>query len=158
MVVITFLQRVLDLMNTLPKPALQCHLTLDFYRELVWKIEFSENCNGECDFTDCRSVTNIFTDSSNIGFNAVCNNDWFFYNLLADFSSLAFIHINYKEALCIVFALIHCGPSLRNNKVIHSDNTTAVAIINKDTTKKSQIMHYITFSSMLFKFLATAIS
>ena len=56
-------------------------------------------------------------------------------SFLGDFPLLAFTNINYKDIR---------DPSVFNNKVIiHSDHTTAVAIINKGTTKSTLIMHYI---------------
>ena len=140
----TFLRRVLNLMNTLATPASQCRLTLEFYRDMAWWNEFLETFNGECDFTDSRPVTDIYTDACEFGIGAVFHNDWFYSNLLVDLPEFAFLHINFKETLCIIIALLHWAPSLRNKKIIiHSDNTTAVSIINKGTAKNSLIMAYI---------------
>ena len=46
----TFLRRVLDLMNTLPFPASQCRLTLDFHRDLQWWDRFLVSFHGKCHF------------------------------------------------------------------------------------------------------------
>ena len=71
----TFLRRVLDLMNTMAKPASQCRLTLEFHRDLLWWDKFLETFNGECDFTDSQPVTDIFTNASEFGLGAVYQDD-----------------------------------------------------------------------------------
>ena len=140
----TFLRRILDLMNSMSKPASQCRLTLEFHRDLIWLENFLETFNGMCDFTHTRPVTDIYTDASQFGLGAYFQGDWFYSNLLVDNPALAFLHINFKEALCIIFALIHWAPLLRNKQVIiYCNNMAAVAMLNKGTTKHSLVMSYI---------------
>ena len=54
------------------------------------------------------------------------------------------LHINYKEALCVVFVAIRWAPAW-TNKTIHvfCDNTTAVAILNKVTSSHPLMMSYL---------------
>ena len=65
-----FLHRILDLMNTLPRPVSRCHLTTEFQRDLeVWP-EFLDVFNGQGDFFDQRLVTSLQTNACTIGLGA----------------------------------------------------------------------------------------
>ena len=140
----TFLRRILDLMNTLPKPASQCRLSLDFHRDITWWHEFLGVFNGKCDFYDQHPVTDLQTDACFDAMGAFHNGDWFYSNFWVDHPSLAGLHINYKEALCVVFSALRWAPLWRN-KILHvyCDNTAAVAMLNKGTTGSSVMMHYL---------------
>ena len=63
----TFLRRILDLMNTLPKPASQCRPTLEFHRDMTWWHEFLDVFNGKCDFHNVRPITDLQTDACSEG-------------------------------------------------------------------------------------------
>ena len=65
-------------------------------------------------------------------------------NFFVDHPELAALHINYKEALCVVFAAMRWAPYWAN-KTIHvfCDNTAAVAMLNKGTTHNSTMMCYL---------------
>ena len=140
----TFLRRVLDLMNTLPKPASQCRLTLEFHRDIAWWREFLEVFNGQCDFHDLRPVTSLQTDACSEAVGASFEGDWFYSNFLVDHKDLYRLHINYKEAICVVLAAIRWASFWRN-KTIHvfCDNTAAVAMLNKGTTKNPVMMQFL---------------
>ena len=83
-------------------------------------------------------------------------NDWFYSNLLVDAPALAGLHINLKEALCIVFALERWAPFL-SNKVVHiyCDNTAAVGMLNKGSSRNPLMMIYLRrlfWSSAIYNF------
>ena len=78
---------------------------------------------------------------------------WIGSNLLVDAPELAPLHINFKEALCIVFALRRWAPFLRDKTInIFCDNTAAVAMLNKGTTRNRVMMDYL---RQLFWYSAT---
>ena len=123
-------------MNTLPKPGSQCRLTRDFHLDLAWWIQFLEVFNGKCDFLDHRPVTTLQTDACPEAMGAFFDVDWMYSNFFVDLPKLAGLHINFKEALCVVFAAIRWGASWSNKTVhIYCDNTAAVAMLTKGTTK-----------------------
>ena len=140
----TFLRRIIDLMNTLPKPGSQCRLTLDFHRDVAWWLEFLDVFNGKCDFLDQRPVTDLHTDACPEAMGAFYHGDWMYSNFFVDHYELAGLHINFKEALCVVFSAIRWGHSWRNRTVhVHCDSTAAVAMLRKGTTKNSTMMLYL---------------
>ena len=94
--------------------------------------------------SDSWSITDIFTDTSNFGLGADIKMFGSTITFWLNFHHLLFTHINYKEALCFVFALIDCGPPLQNKKVIiHFSSTTVAAITNKDAAKNPLILHCV---------------
>ena len=65
-------------------------------------------------------------------------------NLLVDTPALASLHINCKEAITVVLAAYHWAPLWRNKIVrLACDNTAAVAILNKGTTKLPLMMKFL---------------
>ena len=156
----TFLRRVLDLMNTLPNPASKCRLTLDFHRDMAWWDRFLDTFNGQCDFFDSRPITDLQTDACNSALGAFFHGDWFYSHIAVDHPSLLHMHINFKEALCIIFSAHRWAPSWRNkNIVVYCDNTAAVAMINKGSTRHPIMMKYLRelfWLSAIYNFRITA--
>ena len=66
-------------MNTLPKPASQCRLTLEFHRDVAWWRDFLNVFNGSCDFHNL--VTNLQTDACSEAIGASFNDGWMYSNL-----------------------------------------------------------------------------
>ena len=99
--------------------------------------------NGACDVIDSRPATDIYTDPFELSLDTIYKDGLFYSNLLVGFSNFDFI-ISATEVLCIIIALIYWDPSLHNKDiVIHFDNTTAVSIISKGTTKSFLVRSYI---------------
>ena len=140
----TFLRRILDLMSSLASQSSKCILSEEFFKDLDWWISFMEVFNGHCPFRDSRPVTDLYTDACTSGIGAAFEGDWFYSNLLVDAPDLAGHHINYKEALCVVFSMERWAESFRN-KVVHvyCDNQAAVAMLNKGTTRSPVMMSYL---------------
>ena len=140
-------------MNSLCKQSDKCLLNKEFFKDLDWWLQFLEVFNGQCPFHDSRPITNLHTDACSSGIGAVFGEDWFYSNLLVDAPELAPLHINFKEALCIVFALRRWAPFLRDKTInIFCDNTAAVAMLNKGTTRNRVMMDYL---RQLFWYSAT---
>ncbi|XP_057312267.1 uncharacterized protein LOC130653768 [Hydractinia symbiolongicarpus] len=140
----TFLRRVLDLMNTLPTSASKCRLTLEFHRDMVWWDEFLDTFNGQCDFHDKRPVTALQTDACSSAVGGFYLGDWFYSNLLVYSPSLSCLHINFKEALCVVLSAARWASAWRNKTVhVYCDNTAAVSMLNKGTTRNPLMMKFL---------------
>ena len=131
-------------MNTLPRPASQSRLTLEFYRDMAWWHQFLDVFNGKCDFHDLRPVTSLQTDACSEAVGAFFHGDWLYSHLYVDHKELAHLHINYKEALCVVLAAMRWAPDWVN-KTIHvfCDNTAAVAMLNKGSTRHPVMMLFL---------------
>ena len=101
--------------------------------------------NGKCLFLERLPATDVQTDASTYGAGAFFRGD---------------LHINYKEVLAIILAAKRWGHQWRNHHVIiQSDNTTAVSIINKGTSKNPIIMGFLRelfWLSAIFNFRITA--
>ena len=137
----TFLRRVLDLMNSLKRPSSRCRLTSEFLKDMEWWSEFLVHFNGKRDFLDNRPVTSLYTDACSYGIGAWYEDDWIYSHLPVDYSWAKPLHINYKEALCVVLAAFQWGASWKNKTVIvRCDNTAAVGMLNKGTTKHPLMM------------------
>ena len=109
--------------------------------------------NGKCPFYDARPITNLHADACSSGIGAVFGNDWFYSNLLVDAPDLAHLHINFKEALCIVFSVMRWATNLQNKTAhIFCDNTAAVAMLNTGWTGNKVMMKYL---RQLFWYSAT---
>ena len=140
----TFLRRILDLMNSLPSSHSRCRLTKDFHADLQWWSMFLDTFNGKCNFLDPRPLTSLQTDACDVALGAAFESDWFYCNFFVDFPALTSLHINYKEAICIVLSALRWAHCWRNKKVhIFCDNTAAVAMLNKGTTKSPFMMSYL---------------
>ena len=100
--------RISRIIDTISPAAMFC-CTFLAYRTTVF--------NGQCPFHDSRPITNLHTDACSSGIGAVFGKDWFYSNLLVDAPELAPLHINFKEALCIVFALRRWAPFFLETKL-----------------------------------------
>jgi hypothetical protein len=70
--------------------------------------------------------------------------DYFYVNWSLDIPSIAEKHINVKETVSIILALQRWTPLLRNKRVIvHTDNTTAKAYINKGSCRDTFVMDWL---------------
>ena len=131
-------------MSSLVTQSAKCLLSEEFFRDLDWWVSFLKVFNGFCPFHDSRPVTDLHTDACSSGIGAAYQGDWFYSNLLVDAPNLAGLHINFKEALCVVFSLERWAESLRNKVVhIHCNNQAAVAMLNKGTTRNPVMMTYL---------------
>ena len=123
------------------------------YGDLQWWNDFLETFNGKCDFLDDYPVTTLCTDASTNGVGAWFEENWFYSYLPVDFPWSTHLHINYKEAICVVLAALYWAPYWRNKfVVVWCDNTAAVAMLNKGSIKHPVMM---VFLRMLFWLSAT---
>lgn len=67
--------------------------------------------------------------------------DWLYHNFSCDSPRWISLHINHKETLAIILAAKRWHKAWANKHIIiHSDNQTAVSIINKGSTGNRIIM------------------
>ena len=129
-------------MNTLPCPVLRCCPTTRFHRNLEWWNDFLDAFNGQCEFLHQRPVTSLQINACIIGLAAFFERDWFYYNILVD--GFSDFHFKYKENICVVLSACRWCHTWYNKIVfVYCDNTAAVDMLNKDTTKSPTIMHFL---------------
>ena len=107
-----------------------------------------------------RPMTDLQTDACTLGVGAYFHGDWFHSHLLVDYPSLSSLHINYKEALCIVLSASQWAHLWQNKVVVFCDNTSAVAMLNKGSTHSPLMMTYLRhlfWLSAMFNFRLKAV-
>lgn len=138
----TFLRRIIDLTKSIQKPHHHRNLDKDARADLAaWSL-FIEHFNGKAFFPSGLSFTSktlhLFTDASNVGFGCVFGTKWFFGSF--DTSWLEY-HISVREFFPIILAVEIWGSLLTNTSIVlHSDNIAVVYVINKLTSKDSNLM------------------
>lgn len=138
----TFLRRIIDLTRGIQKPHHHRNLDKDARADLAaWSL-FIEHFNGKAFFPSGLSFTSktlhLFTDASNVGFGCVFGTKWFFGSF--DTSWLEY-HISVREFFPIILAVEIWGSLLTNTSIVlHSDNIAVVYVINKLTSKGSNLM------------------
>ena len=105
-------------------------------------------------------TADVQTDACNIGAGSFFRGDWYYHSFVFDKPEVANLHINFKEVLTICFAAKHWAPSWSGQHiVIHSDNTTAVSILNKGSCKNHVVMGFLRelfWLSAIYNFRITA--
>lgn len=97
--------------------------------------------NGKSMLLDKRHIQSVFTDSCTLAAGDIYCGDWFYINWDLDWPLVSKLHINSKEILAAYLAVCRWAPYWRNKRIyIQSDNVTAVAAINKGTSRNPFIM------------------
>lgn len=141
---------------SLTSPSAKCRLSRDFYADIQWWHSFFHHFNGRRPFLCQQPIADVQID-------AYFQGGWFYHNFTLDSPELAGLHTNYKEVLAANFAAFRWAPCWRNQQVvIHSDNASAVHIINKGSTAhpiiKRALRQLFWISAMHdFRFTATYI-
>ena len=147
-------------MNSLQSPSAKFRFTPEFYADLIWWSQFLAVFNGKRLFLEQVPVVNVQTDACYEAAGAFFSGDWRYLNFPMESQILADLHINHKEVLAVVMAAENWSSLWANKQVIiHSDNQTAVTIINKGTTRNPIVMFYLRrlfWYSAIFNFRITA--
>ena len=137
----TFLRRILDMLNSLKRPHHKARLNAACKLDLMWWKNFLHTFNGTRLFLQDLPQQSVVTDSSTQAAGALFQGDWFYMNWQLDLPQFSDEHINVKEALTVCFAARRWCHRWKNKRIIiHTDNTTALALINKGTSKSQIIM------------------
>ena len=137
-----FLRRLIDLTMGLRAPHHRRRLNKEARADLhAWSV-FIEHFNGKSVFLPDQWLTpdilNLYTDSSNTGFGAYLNNEWFAGEWPETWK---YFHITIKELFPIVLAVEMWAKYLQNRCIIfHTDNIACAYIINKLSSKESTLM------------------
>lgn len=157
-----FLRRLTDLTKKVSKPNHRITFNKESRRDLrAWQI-FVEHFNGRQLLLPLRWITSsslhLFTDAAgSLGYGAILRSKWL-YGAWPD--HLAQHNITFKELFPIVLSFEIWGDALKNRCIqIHSDNAAVVHIINKQSSKDTQIMvlvRRLVLAAMKFNILLKA--
>ncbi|MCP3662473.1 MAG: hypothetical protein GY696_08270 [Gammaproteobacteria bacterium] len=155
----TFSRRLIDASNSLRLPYNKTKISSSMKLDIEWWLRFMSVFNGTNVIisSSLRPIIRLETDSSTLGFGAVCAGDWIAGNWIGSPSpkALPFLlatgkwsssvdlppsnldrRINYLELLAILLSARRWGPYWRDCRVrVFSDNTQAVANINRGVAK-----------------------
>ena len=136
-----FMRRILNCISRLKRPEHKARLDVDIRGDILWWHRCMESFNGVSAFIDGDPITPILTDACTVSGGAFCDGDFRYVRWDVDFPEIADAHINVKETMIAVQAVITWAHLFRNRTVyICSDNTCAVSIINKASSKCDFLM------------------
>lgn len=143
-----FLRRLIDLTIGKKSPNYWINLNVEVKRDLnMWSV-FLESYNGVTFFRDRIFITNqdlkLYTDAaSKFGYGAVYKSQWF-YGLWGELSKE--MDIMWMELFAVVAAFCTWAHEFANRSVLfYTDNEALVFVLNKQSSKNSQIMKLIRF-------------
>jgi len=161
----TFSRRVIDLINKLKHPYHKTRLTSDFRRDIVsWWLPFMQQFNGKAKILDNKPVPMkmMQCDASLKGYGVYFNGHFMagswngtqppvpaslcqlpnWQDVFVNSDSIT--NINHLELLTALLAARHFGYMWRNKKVvIYTDNTQALANINKGSNRNPVVMMWL---------------
>ena len=138
-----FMRRLTDLTKGKTHKHHFITLAKDARKDLKAWLLFAESYNGRSLLLDQRWVSSeslhLFTDAaSSKGYAAIFKSHWFMGSWSKQHASL---HITFHELLPIVLAFEIWGSQLANKCIsLHSDNMSVVHILNKQSSKDSDVM------------------
>ena len=140
-----YLQRILDIMRPLRHKHHKVKLSADFRADIQWWLSYMGSKNFK---PFARFFTKSFyieTDASNrAGAAIIRGSDWLYIDWSRDIPAVAHQHINVKETMAALLALITWAPQLRDSKVvILTDNICTKATLNKGTCQNTFLMQYL---------------
>lgn len=140
----TYLQRIFDMIGPLQRPNHKARLTAGFKADISFWLSFLETFNCKRMLNESLPEIHIYTDACNHGGGMVSPFDWSYFNWASDLPSLQHAHINVKESATALLAMYRLAPFLANsNVVIHSDNKTTEAILNKGACHDETLMYLL---------------
>ncbi len=139
----TFLRRMIDIVNSVESHDATVYLNQCFRDDVRWWLDFASTWNGHAVMLDEAVVDErrFVTDASNLACGAVFDHHFIIRPHDQVTSSW---HINDKELLSIYLAARTWGHLWSNKHVVVAcDNLTAVAAINKGSSKSLAIMRML---------------
>ncbi len=138
-----YLQRVLDLLRPLTHANHKVRLGMEFYADVEWWKDNITRYNCKYLAVTYTPVA-VFTDASNLGAGFVCEGDWAYLDWELDCPALLQEHINVKETVAVIAAIYRWAPTWTNSRVvIHTDNVTTRAAINRGACRNPLLMHHL---------------
>lgn len=155
-----FLRRILDSIKALKQQQHKAHLGVEFRRDLQWWLTYLSVFNGTV-YYSTQSTEHVHVDACRTATGAFWRGDWTYSVFACDRPAAAGLHINYKEVCAVLDACKRWAPQWRNcSVIIHTDNTTAKAVINKGRSKNKFInscLRKLFWLSVRFNFTLRAI-
>ena len=161
----TFLRRVLDFIIRLKRPFYKARITSDLRKDFCWWLNFCRVFNGKAiNIYYSPIVEHAYTDASLSGFGAHWRSHWLAGVWSSDNSVLPslrmsgnWVHttgheipfplktnINYLELYAALQAIRRWSPHWANCHVcLHTDNTQAMAFLNKGSCKNPTAMDWL---------------
>ena len=137
-------QRLLDLLRPLRRPSHKVRLSTEFKEDIRWWLKLLEHTNSSPILTKPTAPVHVFTDASQAGAGMITQYDWAYIDWAIDTPHYLIKHINVKETLSVVAAVYRWAPSWQGKHVIiHTDNITTRAAINKGRCKDPQLMYHL---------------
>ena len=137
-------QRVLDLMHPLKQPHHKVILTSKFKLDIEWWQNYIDHFNCTFILRPSGPQVDVCTDSCGSGAGMVTYNDWSYVNWQSDMPEILETHINVKETVAVVAAVIRWASLWTGTHVrVHTDNITTKAAINKGRCTSSLIMCFV---------------
>ena len=159
-----FLRRVINCTNRLRHSSHRCRLNSQFRTDIQWWQQFLVTFNGRRMMLDFRHPVVFQTDTSFLGYGAVCSDDWFAGawapSSLVDYNISLYPHnwctagqvidnslrsnINFLELFPVLLAARRWGPRWSHKRVcVETDNTQAMTFINKGYCKNPLAMSWL---------------
>ena len=155
-----YLRRLLDKIHDLRLPWHRTRITSDMRKDITWWLLFMDTFNGTVPMLDKRPLTPVHIDACPVAGGAVYKNQ-FVYTPWSTWPEAQHLHINHKETLSLEPAVVRWASQWANKKVlVHCDNQTAVAVINRGTSRNHTVMaslRRIFWWSAIFNFRLKAI-
>ena len=139
----TFLRRMIDVVNSRVSHNAQVHLNASFREDVQWWLKFASSWNGLAVMLVSSPINRnrLMVDASGAASAAIFDSSFI---IRPHNSRTSQWHINDQELLSIYLAALMWAPEWRDHHVIvASDNTTAVASINKGSSKSPVIMRML---------------
>lgn len=136
----TFLRNILNLIKTLKFQNHNTRLTGPVKQDINWWLNYLSEFNGMIKIIDNRPCAPVTIDACNHAAGGVYGNS--FFHLPWDrWEGASNHHINAKEVLALEPAAFVWGRHWAGKKIyVHSDNTCAVATINKGNSTNAEVL------------------
>jgi hypothetical protein len=139
----TFTRNLLDLITKLKESHHHVRISIMAREDLLWWDKCFDHFHGKTPFSiDVPLPSFTFaTDACERGGGAYFMNDWFYVSWSQDIPELCESHISVLELYTVYLSLKCWGPLLADSHVcVRSDSMSAVAALNKSTSRSKQLM------------------
>lgn len=144
----TFIRRMIEMSKSVKYLHYKIHLNKEFHRDIDWWLTYLHTWNGVSMFYDDHWLSNtaleIYTDASDLAVGGYFGSHWYIIKFEGPLEFLKNKSINYRELLAIVIAFGTWSKHFSQKRILfHCDNSSVVDIINKGTSKSSDIMELV---------------
>ena len=144
----TFIRRMIDLSKGVKYLHYKVYLNKEFHKDLDWWLTYLYNWNGVSMFYDEHWLPNtaleLYSDASDIALGGYYGSHWYCLKFEGPWTYLRYKSINYRELLAVVIAFCTwCTHFTQKRILFHCDNSSVVDIMNKGTSKSSDIMELV---------------